>query len=228
MEPTHTRERVNVSELNWGKNLCTVICDSHDRTQTPLSTCKQVKRKTRGLHGFSEEYLPLRRPRGNSPTVWESVRSKPTPFALITLGLWPNWRKKTESFQITSLPTSLPCKAARRPNQGPPPHTTPDDDCHDNTRAMLPLRHPRKKNHAPHGFPHKDWHHSCACMTSCAEARRVLGGVLRQGGKKKKKKKWRVLNWHAHGAHARLTIYNVLDNLLGPSKVNCINSWDRL
>ena len=40
-------------------------------------------------------YIPLRRPLGNSPTVWESVRSNTTTFALIFLGLWPDWWKKT-------------------------------------------------------------------------------------------------------------------------------------
>lgn len=40
-------------------------------------------------------YLPLRRLE-KSPMVWESVRSRPTGrLALIILGLWPDWWKKT-------------------------------------------------------------------------------------------------------------------------------------
>lgn len=86
--------------------------------RTLFTTCKESRwsrvwtgtgQRMRSFQ-FSVEYLPLRL-LGNSPTVWESVRSKPTPFALIILGLWPDWWKKTllitkEFWMITIL---MPC-----------------------------------------------------------------------------------------------------------------------
>ncbi len=112
---------------------------------------------------FSVEYLPLRRPLGNSPTVWESVRSKPTPFALIILGLWPDWWKKTlliikclgDHNKLSPTVTSaLPCKAkdetlpddkTTTPRVHPitffVQHSYQEDDCHDNSRPILPNMH---------------------------------------------------------------------------------------
>lgn len=110
---------------------------------------------------FSVEYLPLRRPLGNSPTVWESVRSKPTPFALIILGLWPNWWKKTlliiKVWVITTVKpycNNCPAVQSRRRDFAEQQNYTltytqspfsaaqlSRDDCHDNSRPILPNMH---------------------------------------------------------------------------------------
>lgn len=118
---------------------------------------------------FSVKYLPLRRPLGNSPTVWESVRSKPTPFALIILGLWPDWWKKTllviKFLVMNSLTTALPCKAkhetllnnkttpSRTPNHLFVQHSYQEDHCHDNSRPILPNMHLTPCTTASHTKP---------------------------------------------------------------------------
>lgn len=129
-------------------------------------------------------YLPLRRPRGNSPTVWESVRSKPTPFALIILGLWPDWWKKTLLITKLVLITAvkryfnnppLPCKAkdAETLLGNHNLAYTPDHfvvAAHLSKESSSWQQRAHTAQHAPrsmrHGFPHKDWHHSCACTMS--------------------------------------------------------------
>lgn len=109
---------------------------------------------------FTVEYLPLRRPLWNSPTVWESVRSKPTPLALIIFGLWPDWWKKTllwrfswgRSQQFKSeLSCCLSCKAQdgtllrTRPSLTSRhlsvQHSYQKDYCHGNNRSTPPNMH---------------------------------------------------------------------------------------
>lgn len=127
------------------------------------SSINEVIRKSQRMKTVQKDeqvsvvYLPLRRPLGNSPMVWESVLSKTTPFALI-FGLWPEWWKKTWLITqilllviVTIKAYSEKCSAMQSKIQAKPhPHLHPvtylssrikDDDRHDNCSRKLPKMH---------------------------------------------------------------------------------------
>lgn len=163
--------------------------EKHAKTQdeAELEKVKESQRR------FTVEYLPLRRPLWNSPTVWESVRSKPTPLALIIFGLWPDWWKKTLLWRFfwgdhNSLRASWAAAFHAQAQDGTLLRTRSsltsrhlsvqrsyrEDYCHCNNRSTPPQHAPPSMHR---GCPHKDWQHGCSCTTSRGRARTVSWGL---------------------------------------------------
>ena len=94
MKGTYAHHGETLTELKPRKSN-TVVDHAENTDRTVWTSQVRGVKFSKRQQQFREVYLPFRRPLGNSPTVWESVLSKPTPFALIILGLWPDWWKKT-------------------------------------------------------------------------------------------------------------------------------------
>lgn len=148
----------------------------HAKTQGE-EELEEVKESQRRL---AVEYLPLRRPLWNSPTVWESVRSKPTPLALIIFGLWPDWWKKTLLWRFffplgdhnrlkSELSGCLFMQSTRRDsseNSALADEQTPFCAAQ-LSRGLLSWQQQTPPLPSMHrGCPHKDWQHGCSCKAS--------------------------------------------------------------